>query len=53
MIQLRRPGDRIFLFGFSRAAYTLPRLDGVLSLCGMSRPAVPVWAAILKRLEKQ
>lgn len=30
-----RPGDRIFLFGFSRGAYTVRSLGGVLSLCGV------------------
>ena len=28
-------GDRIFLFGFSRGAYTMRLLGGVLSLCGV------------------
>lgn len=30
-----RPGDRIFLFGFSRGAYTVRSLGGVLALCGV------------------
>ena len=30
-----RPGDRIFLFGFSRGAYTVRSLGGVLGLCGI------------------
>lgn len=29
------PGDRIFLFGFSRGAYTVRCVAGVLSLCGI------------------
>lgn len=29
------PGDRIFLFGFSRGAYTVRSLGGVLGLCGI------------------
>jgi uncharacterized protein (DUF2235 family) len=29
------PGDRIFLFGFSRGAYTARSIAGVLSLCGV------------------
>jgi uncharacterized protein (DUF2235 family) len=29
------PGDRIFFFGFSRGAYTVRSLGGVLSLCGI------------------
>ncbi|HYW55382.1 MAG TPA: DUF2235 domain-containing protein [Polaromonas sp.] len=29
------PGDRIFLFGFSRGAYTVRCVGGVLNLCGV------------------
>ncbi|MBL0943933.1 MAG: DUF2235 domain-containing protein [Hydrogenophaga sp.] len=29
------PGDRVFLFGFSRGAYTARCVGGVLSLCGI------------------
>lgn len=35
IIRLWRPGDRIFLFGFSRGAYTVRCVGGVLSLCGV------------------
>lgn len=35
LIHLWRPGDRIFLFGFSRGAYTVRCLGGVLGLCGL------------------
>ncbi len=35
LLKLWRPGDRIYLFGFSRGAYTVRCLGGVLSLCGM------------------
>lgn len=35
LIHLWRPGDRIFLFGFSRGAYTARCLGGVLGLCGI------------------
>lgn len=35
LIRLWRPGDHIFLFGFSRGAYTIRCLAGVLSLCGL------------------
>lgn len=30
-----QPGDRIYLFGFSRGAYTVRSLGGVLALCGV------------------
>ena len=35
IIRLWRPGDRIFLFGFSRGAYTVRCLGGVLAQCGV------------------
>ena len=35
LIHLWRPGDRIFLFGFSRGAYTVRCLAGVIALCGI------------------
>jgi uncharacterized protein (DUF2235 family) len=35
IIRLWRPGDRIFLFGFSRGAYTIRCLGGVLAHCGV------------------
>ena len=33
-----RPGDRIFLFGYSRGAYTARSLAGLLGLCGVPDP---------------
>jgi hypothetical protein len=41
LIMLWRPGDRIFLFGFSRGAYTVRCLGGVLGLCGIPKQAAP------------
>jgi uncharacterized protein (DUF2235 family) len=35
IIQLWRPGDRVYLFGFSRGAYTVRCVGGVLALCGV------------------
>ena len=35
LIRLWRPGDRIFLFGFSRGAYRIRCLAGVVSMCGI------------------
>jgi uncharacterized protein (DUF2235 family) len=35
IIQLWRPGDRIFLFGFSRGAYTVRCLGAVIGQCGV------------------
>lgn len=35
VIRLYEPGDRVFLFGFSRGAYTARCVGGVMSLCGI------------------
>ena len=35
IIRLYQPNDRIFLFGFSRGAYTVRCVGGVLGLCGV------------------
>lgn len=35
IIQMWEPGDRIYLFGFSRGAYTVRCLAAVLSFCGV------------------
>jgi uncharacterized protein (DUF2235 family) len=35
IVRLWQPGDRIFLFGFSRGAYTVRCLSGVLGICGV------------------
>lgn len=35
IIRMYEPGDRIYLFGFSRGAYTVRCLGGVLGLCGV------------------
>src|SRR3954451_20094304 len=37
LIEFYEPGDRVFLFGFSRGAFTVRSLGGVLSLCGIPR----------------
>jgi len=37
ILTLWEPGDRIFLFGFSRGAYTVRCLAAVLSFCGVRR----------------
>jgi uncharacterized protein (DUF2235 family) len=35
ILRMWEPGDRLFLFGFSRGAYTVRCLAAVLSLCGV------------------
>jgi Uncharacterized alpha/beta hydrolase domain (DUF2235) len=37
LIRLYRRGDRVFLFGFSRGAYTVRSLGAVVALCGIPR----------------
>lgn len=34
-----RPGDRIYLFGFSRGAYTVRVIAGVIRSCGLLKPS--------------
>jgi len=38
LMQNWRPGDRIFVFGFSRGAFTARALTGMLRLIGLMRP---------------
>jgi uncharacterized protein (DUF2235 family) len=40
LIQLWEPGDRIYLFGFSRGAYTVRCVAGVVAFCGIPRHAL-------------
>lgn len=35
ILRVYEPGDRIYLFGFSRGAYTARNVAGVLNLCGV------------------
>lgn len=49
------PGDRIFLFGFSRGAYTARCVGGVLSFCGVPTHAadggpLPRFGSALRRI---
>lgn len=36
------PGDEIYLFGFSRGAFTARSLAGVISRCGLLQPEAPI-----------
>jgi uncharacterized protein (DUF2235 family) len=38
IVRQHRPGDRIYLIGFSRGAYTARCVAGVISRCGLLRP---------------
>jgi uncharacterized protein (DUF2235 family) len=49
------PGDRVFLFGFSRGAYTARCVGGVMSLCGVPTHAggggpLPRYGRALRRI---
>lgn len=37
-----RPGDEIFIFGFSRGAYAARSLSGLISTCGVLAPGAPL-----------
>lgn len=37
ILKLWRPGDRVFLIGFSRGAYTVRCVGGVMALCGIPK----------------
>jgi uncharacterized protein (DUF2235 family) len=47
------PGDRVFLFGFSRGAYTVRSLGAVLGLCGIppGLPKVRRWDGFESQLD--
>src|SRR5262249_17487813 len=57
LIRLWQPGDRIFLFGFSRGAYTVRCLAGAIALCGIPAlrdgSALPLDQAAAKRVARQ
>jgi uncharacterized protein (DUF2235 family) len=36
------PGDQIFIFGFSRGAYTARSLSGLIAKCGILKPGAPL-----------
>jgi len=42
LIENYNPGDRIYIFGFSRGAFTARSLSGFISKCGLLKPGVPI-----------
>ncbi len=42
LIENYNPGDEIFIFGFSRGAYTARSLSGLVSKCGLLVPGAPL-----------
>ena len=43
LMQVHEAGDRVFLFGFSRGAFTVRSLAGMLHRCGLLRPTAAIW----------
>ncbi len=42
LVETCEPGDEIFVFGFSRGAYTARSLAGFIALCGLLKPGAPL-----------
>ncbi len=42
LVETYEPGDEIFIFGFSRGAYTARSLAGFIALCGLLKPGAPL-----------
>jgi uncharacterized protein (DUF2235 family) len=42
LVENYRDGDKIFLFGFSRGAFTARALSGFISKCGLLKPGAPI-----------
>jgi uncharacterized protein (DUF2235 family) len=42
LIDKYNPGDEIFIFGFSRGAYTARSLAGFIAKCGLLKPGAPL-----------
>lgn len=42
LVENYEPGDQIFIFGFSRGAYTARSLAGFIALCGLLKPGAPL-----------
>jgi uncharacterized protein (DUF2235 family) len=47
LIETYEPDDEIFIFGFSRGAYTARSLAGFIALCGLLKPGAPLGTAQL------
>ena len=42
LVETYEPGDEIFIFGFSRGAYTARSLAGFIAKCGLLKPGAPL-----------
>lgn len=52
LVRIYDPGDRIFLFGFSRGAFTARTLSGFITTCGILERS-PVKLPTARKLEKR
>ena len=50
LVEQHDDGDRLFLFGFSRGAFTVRALAGMIHVCGLLKRGEPVAAADVVRL---
>jgi uncharacterized protein (DUF2235 family) len=42
LIEIYTPGDDVFVFGFSRGAFTARSLTGLIARCGLLQPGAPL-----------
>lgn len=42
LIEMYAPGDEVFIFGFSRGAYTARSLAGLIAICGLPKLGAPL-----------
>ena len=52
IIRVWQPGDRIYLFGFSRGAYTVRCVAGVLKYCGVPTAVACEASRRIRRLQR-
>jgi hypothetical protein len=50
LVENYNAGDEIFIFGFSRGAFTARCLAGLISICGIVRPGTPLARIMQRRL---
>jgi uncharacterized protein (DUF2235 family) len=42
LVQIFQPNDEVFIFGFSRGAYAVRSLSGLIAKCGILQPGAPL-----------
>ena len=53
LMNVYEEGDNVFLFGFSRGAYTVRALGGVLHMYGLRVPATTDWSLTSSRCTRK